>query len=182
MSHHPNPSRTLTAALLLLAAAPLCAHGECPAQGRSIVERFLSLDAQGYRLSSDGHSEIWALTSEGATPDDPVTLTSTSAIVSSKPLKDGCLYAIKFQTLGYFTENDKGTAFTIKPSTESQTVRVRCTREDCKISIAFDDFKFGPHPDKAATVAWLTALKSMQNDQQMKTYYSNVINQVRSLN
>jgi hypothetical protein len=157
------------------------AFAVCSSETRSPVEKFLGFEAQGYRLGSKGHEAMWKLTTEGETPEWPIVLTKNSSITASRPVPDGCLYTIRFQTLGSFSENDQGVSFAQRPANETQTIKVLCNKE-CKVSITFDDFKFGPHPSKAPAISWLSTLRSMQSTESMKTHYQKLIHQIDSLN
>jgi hypothetical protein len=158
------------------------AHALCSSGTRSLVEKFLAFEAQGYRLGSRGHEAIWELTTEGETPEDPIVLTKDGSITSSRPLPNGCQYTIRFQILGSFSERPQGgLSFAQRSTNEVQTIKVLCNRE-CKVSIASDDFKFGPHPGKAPTISWLSTLRSIQTTESGKADYQKLIHQIDSLN
>lgn len=156
---------TALAGLILFSFWIPQAKAQCSKEAQDVVAQFFQFDFEGYRLSSDGHRDIWKLTDgEGEPPAIPMVVTKGFKILSAKEGNKGtCIIRVGFNTYGSIDEEIN---FDNKPSIEEWTVLVQRIKGKPRIKLSYDDFKVSPHPGKEAVLKWADDL--LENEKARK--------------
>ena len=151
--------------MVALSAVQAPRSSPCPPEALVTLRRFLDYDMAGFRLGSDGHGEIWELTTKsGDGPEYPIIVTRDYRIASTRAAVEGCQIKVQFRTLGLrFEEGQSGATLHLsKRRADAATFMLRYT-SGWKVDTTDDRFTFAPHPGKKATLTWLNGLRSMQD-------------------
>jgi hypothetical protein len=159
-----NRFTTYTLLMMLLFGLSRVGTAQCASDQRDKATKFLDLDFEGYRLGSLGHNDIWELTDEnGDPPGMPIVVTKSYKISSESLLPDGgCIFTIRFDDYGVFTESSEGLEYKTSQSNEDVLIRLNCKGGKCPINLDLDHFKSPPHPGRNAVEHWLEGLEKIQ--------------------
>ena len=171
--------RYLPLSIALVTVVSLCfAHStqvqaQCSQDARSTAVQFLRVSYNGSFIGvAPAFTEMQQLLmGDGVPPAWPIIVTRAYRLTKAESVNTACRYTVTFNNYGYITEND---VFHHKMRDEVTHVWVTCSGGQCKVHMDAQRYGLPPHAGKAAVLAWLRKLRSVNDSPKRKSIESEV--------